>query len=127
MSDHDLDELFGDEGGAPEPRSGLILGLLTAGVSMAVLGLACSSPPGALLVLLAWYYVDKDLDRIDNGYLPADTRPRVRRLQYAVWGAVALVLVVFAVQAWLLSVGAYDLLWGAALASLGELLGVGPT
>lgn len=123
MTDPTLDELFGEEGGAPEPRSTTIVALLAAGLTMTILGLACSSAPGGMLVLLAWYLVGKDMDRLDNGYLPADARPRVRRLQHATWASVAVVLVAFGVQAWLLGMGVYDLLWGVALQAVGRWVG----
>lgn len=123
MSDPSIDELFGEEGGAPEPRSATIIGLLATGVSLTILGLACSSAPGGMLVLLAWYLVGKDMDRVDNGFLPADARPKVRRLQQATWASVAVVIAAFAVQAWLLSVGVYDVLWGVALQAVGRWVG----
>lgn len=120
----DVDELFGEHGGQPTPRTRLVIGLLVTGILLAVLGLVCTSAPGGLVVLAAWYLVGKDLDRLDNGYLPADARPVVRRLQYAVWASVVFVLVVFAIQGWLLGQGVYDQLWGGALQALGGALGV---
>jgi len=125
MSDPSLDELFGEDGGVPEPRAGTIVALLATGLTLTILGLACSAAPGGMLVLLAWYLVGKDMDRVDNGYLPADARPRVRRLQQATWASVAVVLVAFAVQAWLLSMGVYDVLWGVALQAVGRWVGAG--
>jgi hypothetical protein len=114
----ELDELFGPEGGQPQPRRGLVLGLLTTGLLMAILGMGCSAAPGGVLVLLAWVVAEKELDRVESGYLPWDVRGEVRRLYQLTLTGVLLVLFLFAVQAWLLYVGFYEALWGYLVARL---------
>lgn len=120
MSDREVDELFSEEGGQPEPQTGLIVALLLSGVLLSLFGLACTAVPGALIVLLGWYHVDRDLDRLDNGYLPASAGARVRRLQQASWASLGIVLITFGLQAWFLAIGLYDALWGAAVQAVAE-------
>jgi hypothetical protein len=95
------DDLFGSED-APVPRVGVIVTLLASGMLLAFLGLACSSIPGGVLILLAWLSVEKELDRVDSGYLPESERPRVKRWRKAVIAGLWLVLGLVAIQAFLL-------------------------
>ena len=44
----DVDELFGEGGGAPTPRTSLALALLVAGLVLAVVGMVCSAAPGGV-------------------------------------------------------------------------------
>lgn len=95
------DGLFGNDD-APTPRVRLIFALLALGMLVAVLGLACSSIPGGVLVLLAWLSVDKELDRIDSGYLPESDRTRMNRWKRAVMISLWVVLGLVTLQAFLL-------------------------
>ncbi len=95
------DGLFGNED-APRPRVGRIFALLALGMLLAVLGLACSSIPGGVLILLAWLSVDKELDRIDTGYLPESDRVRMKRWKMAVMTSLWIVLGLVTLQALLL-------------------------
>lgn len=114
MSD-EVDSLFSGVDARPEPRIRMVLGLLFGGLAMAFLGLACSSAPGGLIVLGAWAVAEKEMDRVESGYLPEEVRPRIRSVQQAVLVGLGLVLVMFVVQAWLLSQGVYDILWSGIL------------
>ncbi len=115
MSHDEIDELFGEGGGAPAPRVGTIVGLLAGGLAIGVIGLACTAVPGGVMVLMAWMLVEKEMDRVDSGYLPSDARVTVGRLQVAAYAAVLMVIALFGVQAWLFCSGAYDVLWADML------------
>ena len=110
-----VDELFGGGDGAPEPRTGAIVAMLVVGVTVATLGLACTSVPGGVIVLMAWMMAEKEVDRIDNGYLPNTARPTVVWLQRLCVLAVFLTLALFILQAWLFCSGQYDVIWSMLL------------
>ncbi|MCB9683326.1 MAG: hypothetical protein H6733_17810 [Alphaproteobacteria bacterium] len=110
----DIDELFGSAG-APQPRTRLVVGLLLGGLAMAVLGMACSAVPGGLVVLGASAVADRELDRVESGYLPPTARAPLRRLKQATFLGMVVVGALFVVQLTLLSMGVYDVLWGDAL------------
>ncbi|HMV68498.1 MAG TPA: hypothetical protein PKA64_16735 [Myxococcota bacterium] len=110
-----VDELFGASGAEPEPRRRLIMVLLTSGLLLTTLGLACTSAPGGLVVLAAWLVADGDLDRLKAGYLPSDTAADVRRLRGLTLVGLAVVLALFLIQVILLDVGYYDRLWGGII------------
>lgn len=107
-ADPGVDELFGEGAGRARPRTALIASLLISGLLLTVVGMACIAAPGGILVLLAWMHVEKDVERVESGYLPAEDRPTVelsRRLTYA---GLLVVVVLFAVQGVLLCNGVYD-------------------
>ncbi len=125
MAEHvEVDELFGSDG--PRPRTALILGLLVPGVILSILGLVCTSAPGGVLILAAWTVVEKDLDRIDAGYLPQQDRAQVQVLLRLTQLALALVIVLFFVESVLLCQGVYPVLWGTLLKALVALFGATP-
>lgn len=111
----DVDELFGGGQGQPAPRTGLVGALLVGGLLLSIVGLACSSVPGGILVLIAWSVVETENDRIESGYLPLDARGRVRALRAAVYFAIVVVVAALAVQLWLLGQGFYQILWSSLL------------
>ena len=104
----ELDELFGDEGGQPEPRVWPALVLSAVGVILAILGMACLSAPGGVVVLLGLWWIERESDRVDNGYLPPDARPVVDRARRVVFASLALVIALFVVQAGLYCTGFYQ-------------------
>jgi hypothetical protein len=114
----ELDELFGGGRGQVQPRTALILGLLGSGIVLGVLGLACSSLPGGALVLLAWNVAEREMERIESGYLPLDYGPRVTSLRRITWLALLVVIGLFFVQGGLLCTGFYESLWGGFLERL---------
>jgi hypothetical protein len=67
------------------------------------------------MVLLAWMLAEKEVDRVDSGYLPADARPVVNLLQTACYVGVLLVVALFVAQAYLFCSGFYDDLWSSML------------
>ena len=77
--------------------------------------MACSAAPGGLLVLAAWVVSEKEVDRVESGYLPADTGPTVRRLQRACFVGLLFVLAAFSVQLLLFMSGFYEGLWEQGL------------
>ncbi len=116
----EVDELFGDGAGAPQPRIRTVLALLGAGLLVAVPGLACTVVPGALLVLFAWVVVEKEMDRVDTGFLSVDHRAEVVRLRNVVRGTVVvLVMLIFAQFVLLTYTPLYDALLRGLLMSLG--------
>lgn len=106
----DLDDLFGKGGGRPSPRTGLIMGLNILGIVLTVLGMACIAAPGGILVLVAWMHVETDQQRLESGYLPASDAQRVEATRRFTYGALVLVVFLFAIQGFLLCNGAYDVL-----------------
>ncbi len=110
-----IDELFGEGGGAPEVQSKPVLRLLAAGLVTTLLGLACTTAPGGVLVLLAWMRVEKEADRVQNGFLPESARPQVERLRSATYVGLLFVVAMFFVQGALLCSGVYENLLVAAL------------
>lgn len=120
----DLDELFGEGEGTPKPRTRLVRVLLGSGLLLTLAGLACSSAPGGVLVLAAYGLVETDMRRVENGYLPADTRSEVRRSQQQAFAGLLAVLVVFGIQGALVCGGFYDLFWTQVLSALAALFGL---
>lgn len=118
----EVDELFGEGEGAPTPRSALVWTLLVSGLLLSLVGLLCTSAPGGILVLLAWSAVEKEMDRVDNGYLPAEARPTVARMRTATYVGLVLVVLVFVVQGWLFCLGFYEHLWERMLEWAGSYL-----
>jgi len=121
---NELDELFGGGQGQPEPRTRLITALLVGGLLTTVLGMACSAAPGGLLVLVAWVVVEKELDRVESGYLSTEFKPRLERLQQAIYIAVVVVIALFAFQFWLLRHGFYESFWGTLIGAARTSAGV---
>ena len=112
----EVDELFGQGGGAAAPRVALALGLIGAGLAMTMLGLACSTVPGGIVVLGGWFVVEQDRDRLASGFLPTDAEWTVRMLRSVAFAAIALVILMGLVQFWLFaSTSFYELVWGSAL------------
>lgn len=115
--DRDVDELFGI-GGEPGPQvwtAGLLLG---AGLVVAIVAAACTSVPGALLVLAGWSLVEQDLARIEAGFLPERHRRTLRRLQIGAWVAVAVVNALLVVEGLMFAFGIYQDQWSQFFAWL---------
>jgi hypothetical protein len=110
-----VDELFGSFGTEARPRTALVVSLTVGGVLLSVGGLACSVLPGVLLVLAAWIVVQRDLDRVESGFLPLPERGGLLALRAVVWGAVGLVALLSAAQLAGLWSGFYSALWGEAI------------
>ncbi|TVQ91865.1 MAG: hypothetical protein EA397_08155 [Deltaproteobacteria bacterium] len=116
----DVEELF--EGGrAAEPRVKWVLGVLISGLVLTLLGMACTAVPGGLVTLAGWNALQKEIDRVDSGYLPIEHRPMLQRLQILAWASLGIVVACFIAQGVLLCLGFYTTLWGLALEALGPL------
>lgn len=102
MAEPHIDELFGQGGGAPTPRTGWIHALLILGIALSIAGLLCTSAPGGIVVLLAWLLVEQESDRLESGYLPSDCAPALARARSRTWAGIVLVVVIFFVQTILL-------------------------
>jgi hypothetical protein len=109
----EVDELFGAGGGQPKPRTALITALVFGGLVASVLGLVCSALPGVLVLLAAMSVAETEHDRIDSGYLSADSAARVKLLRGMAWTGVVCGLVLLIVQsAILLRTDIYEVVWG---------------
>jgi len=118
----DVGELFGEGEGTPEPRTGLVVGLLIGGLALAVIGMVCTTAPGGLVVLGGWMVVEKEHERLESGYYPESMRERVEAVRAFAAAGVVTAIGLFFVQGVLLCVGFYDALW---MGMLGWMLGVG--
>jgi hypothetical protein len=107
-----VDELFGSAGTEARPRTALIVSLTVGGFLLTVGGLACSVIPGALLVLAAWIVVQRELDRVESGFLPVTERSSLLALRAIVWIAVGLVALLTVLQLAGLWTGVYSVFWG---------------
>ena len=113
----DVEELF--EGGrAARPRFALALAILGIGVVTTLLGMACTAVPGGLITLAGYFVVQKEIDRVDSGYLAVEHRPALLRLRLLAWFCLGTVIALFIVQGVLLCSGVYTALWAGALESL---------
>lgn len=111
----DVEELFGEGAGAPTARTPLVWVLLAVGLVAALLGMFCTAAPGGVLVLLAWFVIEKEVDRIESGYLPASARPAVRRARFASLVGVLLVIVMLVAQTFLVGLDVYALVWSPVI------------
>jgi hypothetical protein len=109
-----VDELFGG-GGAPEPRTWLITALLFAGTLTSLAGLGCSVIPGVLITGGAWYLVERDLGRVEAGFYPEASRPRLQSLEHWTVAALVFALVLMFVQGFLHCIGVYLVGWGTVI------------
>jgi len=107
-----VDELFGEEGQTVRANIRGIVTTLACGVILALMGLVCSSVPGGLIVLWAWSMTEKEIDRVESGYLPEDALPKLRILKGFVWASLIVILIIFVGQTILLFSGFYVAFWG---------------
>ena len=105
-----LNELFGEGQGAPEPKTGLAVGLAVTGLLIALLGMACLAAPGGAIVLLGVWRIERELDRVNNGYLSPDARPVVLRARRLIFACLFLVILLFMAQVVLYGLGFYQFL-----------------
>ena len=97
MSDNKLDALFeGEE--EPKPRLAKTWAYLALGMILTVLGLACTTLPGGLLMLVAWYSADLELAKLHSGYLPETAEPILRRQRYCVYAGLGIAWGTFVLQ-----------------------------
>ena len=108
MASEDLDELFGEGGGTPEPRVIPAIALSITGVVSAIVGMVCLAAPGGILVLLGLWWIERELDRVENGYLAEDARPRVESARRFVLLCLVIVILLFFAQAFLYCNGFYQ-------------------
>jgi len=111
MSTSQVDELFGEGGRQARPRTTRIVVVLVTGLILTVLGMACTAVPGGLVTLISWSLVEKELDRVDSGYLALEYRPGLVLLRRLVWASLILVLGLFFIQGFLLCMGSYTTFW----------------
>lgn len=121
MARDDLDELFGEGGGTPSPRIVPALALSVIGVITAILGMACLSAPGGILVLLGLWWIERELDRVDNGYLSEEDRPRIESARRFVFLCLGVVILLFFAQAFLYCSGFYQNLGDQFFSALNAL------
>lgn len=124
MGSSDVDELFGQGEAPPRPRTAVISLWMYTGLVLSVFGLACTSVPGALIVLWSWSALDGELERVENGYLAPEARTELRALEWRMWATIGALVVLLFLQATLLGQGFYEWLWETALRWL--LAGIAP-
>ena len=113
-----VDDLFGEGDSAVQPKTKTIIGKLVLGGVLAFFGLACTSVPGGLLVLWAWSIMEKEIDRVESGYLPEETLGTLQTLKGFVWAALLVILVIFIGQTILLFSGFYVGFWSNIIQSI---------
>jgi hypothetical protein len=104
----DLDDLFGEGGGQTEARTTPAIALSIGGVILSVLGMACLAAPGGVPVLLALWWIERERDRVANGYQPESAGPVVERTRRLVFASLAVVVMLFTAQAVLYCFGFYE-------------------
>ncbi len=109
MSDR-LDNLFTGAELAQRPaRTGWITALLALAIPLDVLGvLSCTSVPGAILTLVAWWLVDRETALLESGLIQVTGAPRLARLRQLTVGTLTFCGVSLFVQIVLLSTGFYE-------------------
>jgi hypothetical protein len=118
----ELDELFGSGSGQAKARTSLIYSLVVGGVITTFLGLACTTAPGGIMVLVAWLLIDKEASRIESGYLPTELQLEIDRARKRTYLALLIVIGLFLFQLILLCQGFYEWFWGGLLQLLIPLL-----
>lgn len=103
----DVDELFGDEDAATA-RTTPAIALAISGVIVAVIGMTCLAAPGGVLVLIGLWWIDRELERVENGYLAPDQRPAVERARTIVFISLGVVILLFVTQLFLYCGGFYQ-------------------
>ena len=76
-------------------------------------------------MLLAWAAIEKEQDRIESGFLPADTRGTVSSLRAATLACVVGTIGLFVAQMMLMQSGFYDPLWNGVIAAFVDIAGPG--
>ena len=102
-----VEDLFGPAEQAAEPRLQLVRLYLFLGLSTTLLGMACSVVPGVSLVLFAWYLVDKEISRVESGFLPQSWRDPVIKTKGHVRLGVGVSVLLLLLQVTLLCGGFY--------------------
>lgn len=105
-----VEKLF--SGGEPEQRparSGWIKAVLAVAIPLDVLGvLSCTSVPGAVMTLLAWWLVDREMALLESGVIHVESAPSLNRLKQVTVGTLTFCGVSLFVQIVLLSTGFYE-------------------
>ena len=107
---NEVDELFGGGSGTTDPQVRGALALAALGTLTSIVGMACLSAPGAAIVLMGLWRIEKELDRVDNGYLDISARPAVLSARRWVFAALAVVIALLFLQVVLYAQGFYQML-----------------
>lgn len=121
----EVGELFGQSGDAAQVRVTPILLTLAAGLTLIGLGMLLTVVPGVLALLAARAGVDKEQDRLRNGFLPADAARTVRALSVVSTLALAVGVVAMGFQLWMVWTGRFTM-WINTLLYLTGILQVTP-
>lgn len=122
MPEREIDELFGAGIGATSPRSRLIIGLLALGGVLTLIGMICTPVLGAIPLLAAWWISEKEMDRLESGYLPLKYERQVFAIRKGVHFTLFIGLFLFIVQTGLLCFGVPVGLWESGVAGLAQWL-----
>ena len=122
MAEREIDELFGAGLGTAAPRTRAIVSLLAVGGVLTLVGMFCTPAFAAIPLLLAWWLSEKEMDRLESGYLPLTYERHVFAIRKGVHIALFIGLFLFIVQTALLCFGVPVQLWEAGVAGLAEWL-----
>ncbi len=123
---NEVDELFSDPSSGVKPRLGLVFVLVVVGLAIALFGFPCSAVPGGFVVLVAWYFAEREYARLQSGFFSSDQRqPITTARSVAIIGVVA-ASVIFVLQLLLTWFGAYEVWWPSLVVLLGRVLWGGP-
>lgn len=123
---NEVDELFSDPSAGVKPRVGIVFVLVVAGLAISLFGFPCSAVPGGIVVLLGWFFAEREYARLQSGFFASDLRPTiVTTRSVAIIGVVAVSLV-FVAQLLLTWAGAYEVWWPRLVVFLGRVLWGGP-
>ena len=104
----EVDELFGQTGDTARVRTGAVLATLALGMILIGAGMLLSVVPGVLVVLVARAMVDKEAERLRNGFLPSDAAASVRGLRVASTLVLFLAVIAVFIQGWMVWSGVYE-------------------
>jgi len=119
---NEVDQLFSEGSAAVRPRLGRVFVLTLVGLAIAVIGFPCSAVPGGFVVLVGWYFAEKEYARLQAGYFASDLRPSILGARAAALGGVVSTSLLFVVQLTLTSMGYYESWWRGLTVALGWLL-----
>jgi len=119
---NEVDELFAEESRGVKPRVGLVFVLTLVGLLVAVTGFPCSAVPGGVIVLLAWFFAEKEYARLQTGFFGSDRRSEIVGARAAAIGGVVITALIFSLQLVLTWMGVYEQWWPGIVVLLGWLV-----
>lgn len=119
---NEVDELFSEGTRAVRPQVGFVFVLTVLGLGIAVTGFPCSAVPGGVVVLVAWYFAEKEYARLQAGFFAGDLRATIVGARTIAIGGVVLMSMIFSLQLALTWMGFYDAWWRDLVVLVGWLI-----